>query len=363
MPANILLQVPEPCHEDWMSMTAIEQGRFCQSCQKTVTDFSLMTDKEILLYLSNKGIAVCGRFTNDQLNRNLAPDQKKKFSWAYIWNIVLATLLTTSAVHAQSKPAPVKKTSVSKNTKSPNEGELIGTINFIMPDQLSLVEGEIIDSQTNLPVPFASVLVKGTKSGVAADANGKFKLNVLFHSKEIVLLVSSVGYQAQEFVVNNKPNAVSFFLEPMASTLGEFQAIPLPEAVIKARRMVICTTTIAGLLVARKEIDLAEKIDRRITEMTPDVIKKKEVKLSPNPVIAGHSVNMEISVKEPGVYTIEIIDTEGRIVYRDQVIMQSKEQTISVPTHTAWSKGIYWVRVSGNNSKKIFHAKLVVKGN
>ena len=84
MPANILLQVPEPCHEDWKNMTAIEQGRFCQSCQKTVTDFSLMTDKEILLYLSNKGIAVCGRFTNDQLNRNLAPDQKKKYYWAYI---------------------------------------------------------------------------------------------------------------------------------------------------------------------------------------------------------------------------------------------------------------------------------------
>jgi hypothetical protein len=360
MPANILLQVPEPCHEDWMNMTAIEQGRFCQSCQKTVTDFSLMTDKEILLYLSNKGTAVCGRFTNDQLNRNLAPDQKKKFSWAYIWNIVLATLLTTSAVHAQSKPAPVKKTSVSKNTKSPNEGELIGTINFIMPDQLTLVEGVVIDSQTNLPIPFASVLVKGTKSGVAADANGKFKLNVLFHSKEIVLLVSSVGYQAQEFVVNNKPNAVSFFLEPMASTLGEFQATALPEMVINTK--IECTPIIAGMLVARKEVDLAEKIERRITEFTPEVIKKKEVKLSPNPVIAGHSVNIELSVKEPGVYTIEIIDTEGRIVYRDQVIMQSKEQTISVPTHASWSKGIYWVRVSGNNSQKIFHAKMVVKG-
>ena len=361
MPANILLQVPEPCHEDWMNMTAFEQGRFCQSCQKTVTDFSLMTDKEILLYLSNKGTAVCGRFTNDQLNRNLAPDQKKKFSWAYIWNIVLATLLTTSAVHAQSKPAPVKKTSVSKNTKSPNEGELIGTINFIMPDQLTLVAGEVIDSQTNLPIPFASVLVKGTKSGVAADANGKFRLNVLFHSKEIVLLVSSVGYQAQEFVVNNKPNAVSFFLEPMANTLGEFQAISIPAVLIKTKME--CNQTIAGMLVARKEVDLAEKIDRRITDMTPEVIKKKEVKLSPNPVTAGRSVSLELSVKEPGGYTIEIIDTEGRIVYRDQVIMQSKEQTISMPTHTAWSKGIYWVRVSGNNSKKIFHAKLVLNGN
>lgn len=361
MPANILLQVPEPCHEDWKNMTAIEQGRFCQSCQKTVTDFSLMTDKEILLYLSSKGTVVCGRFTNDQLNRNLAANHKKKFSWAYIWNIVLATFLTTSAVHAQSKPAPIKKTSDSKNTKSPNEGELIGTINFIMPDQLALVEGVVIDSQTNLPIPFASVLVKGTKSGVAADANGKFKLNVLFHSKEIVLLVSSVGYQAQEFVVNNKPNAVSFFLDPMASTLGEFQAISFNGEVIKTK--IECTPTIVGMLVAKKEVDLAEKIERRITTLTPEVIKKKEVKLSPNPVTAGHSINLELSVKKPGAYVIEILDTEGRIVYRNQVTMQLIEQTISVPTHASWSKGIYWVRVSGNNSKKIFHAKLVVKGN
>ena len=360
MPANILLQVPEPCHENWKDMTAIEQGRFCQSCQKTVTDFSLMTDKEILHYLSNKETAVCGRFTNDQLNRNLVIGYKKKYSWPYIWNIVLATFLSTSAAHAQSKPAPVKKTAVSKNTKAPYKGELIGTIDFIMPDQISMVEGVVIDTKTNLPIPFASVFVKGTKSGVAADVNGIFKLNVLFNSKEIVLLVSSVGYQEQEYVVSNKPNAISFFLDPWAATLGEFQAMSLPKMVIKTR--IECNPTIAGMLVARKEVGLSEKIERRITDITPEVIKKKEVKLTPNPVTAGNSVNLGLSVKEPGVYAIEILDTEGRIVYRDQVTMHSKEQTISVPTHAYWSKGIYWVRVSGNDSKKIFHAKLALNG-
>jgi len=46
MPANILLHVPEPCHEDWDGMTPVEKGKFCGSCQKQVIDFSTMSDRE-----------------------------------------------------------------------------------------------------------------------------------------------------------------------------------------------------------------------------------------------------------------------------------------------------------------------------
>src|SRR5215211_4115802 len=112
MPTPLKLHIPEPCHENWQNMTQQEQGRFCGSCQKTVVDFSVMTDKEILGYFSKSSQHVCGRFTNDQLNKELqVTEKKKRFSLAYIWNIILASLLITEA-NAQVKPKPKKPVKV-----------------------------------------------------------------------------------------------------------------------------------------------------------------------------------------------------------------------------------------------------------
>src|SRR5687768_10364685 len=83
MRKSLHLQIPEPCHESWNKMTPNEQGRFCLSCSKTVVDFSMMTDKELLDYFSTASQYVCGRFSNDQLNKDITATQhKKRFSLA-----------------------------------------------------------------------------------------------------------------------------------------------------------------------------------------------------------------------------------------------------------------------------------------
>jgi hypothetical protein len=63
------ISVENPCHEDWQKMTPETQGRFCGACEKTVVDFSEMSDAEILLYFSKPKIEkVCGRFRPEQLS-------------------------------------------------------------------------------------------------------------------------------------------------------------------------------------------------------------------------------------------------------------------------------------------------------
>ena len=114
MSGKLQLSVADPCHERWEKMTSTEQGRFCGSCQKTVTDFSMMSDKEIFNHLSQRDANVCGRFTNDQLNRPLRTEFKRKLSWAYIWNILIATFLTTASAEAQSKKATHREATVLK---------------------------------------------------------------------------------------------------------------------------------------------------------------------------------------------------------------------------------------------------------
>jgi hypothetical protein len=101
MPRNIQLRIPEPCHQDWHTMLPEEKGRFCSSCSKTVVDFSLMSDKEVLAYLGGAGGHTCGRFTPDQLNRSLMPPPERKWGWRAIWQLALATVLVSTRADAQ----------------------------------------------------------------------------------------------------------------------------------------------------------------------------------------------------------------------------------------------------------------------
>ena len=61
------IKIENPCNEDWSKMTKAEQGRFCDSCQKTVTDFSEMSLEEIKETLRNSSGRICGRIKNSQL--------------------------------------------------------------------------------------------------------------------------------------------------------------------------------------------------------------------------------------------------------------------------------------------------------
>lgn len=63
---SLYLSIPTPCHEDWDKMTPTEKGRHCQSCEKEVVDFSLLSDQQILdLLLKPKRACVEGF---DQIN-------------------------------------------------------------------------------------------------------------------------------------------------------------------------------------------------------------------------------------------------------------------------------------------------------
>ena len=56
------LKIETPCHEDWTKMSPNKEGRHCGVCDKTVVDFTVMSQGEITNYLSNNYKAqICGR--------------------------------------------------------------------------------------------------------------------------------------------------------------------------------------------------------------------------------------------------------------------------------------------------------------
>lgn len=65
-----ILHVPEPCAENWETMTPEIQGRHCAVCAHTVTDFTGWEIADIAAYLQARaGERICGRFRNDQLRQ------------------------------------------------------------------------------------------------------------------------------------------------------------------------------------------------------------------------------------------------------------------------------------------------------
>ena len=63
------------------------------------------------------------------------------------------------------------------------------------------ISGTISDNE-GVPMPGVNVMVKGTLTGSATDANGRYTIAV--PDRDAVLVFSYIGYQTQEFVVGNQ---------------------------------------------------------------------------------------------------------------------------------------------------------------
>ena len=97
------LQVPQGCHEDWNAMLPDQKGRFCLSCQKQVVDFTTMSDQQLTSYFKNHKGNTCGRFTADQLDRDIVIPAKK-IPWVrYLFQITIPAFLLSLKATGQVK--------------------------------------------------------------------------------------------------------------------------------------------------------------------------------------------------------------------------------------------------------------------
>ncbi len=102
------ISIENPCHEDWQTMTPENQGRFCGACEKTVVDFTTMSDAEILQYFSKPDVGkTCGRFRVEQLAESGAANSlkpsKSLLHFAYLLVVVLGVGLSSCNNHVQGE--------------------------------------------------------------------------------------------------------------------------------------------------------------------------------------------------------------------------------------------------------------------
>lgn len=124
------ISIPKPCHEDWNKMDPNNEGKFCNSCSKTVVDFTKMDKEEIHTYFKQKsGENTCGHFYASQLEENdvQRPSVFKRVN--YFATIVLGLFLPLSSCKKQLTGEP----SVIEDKKA--ETELTGDVVYTGSDQ------------------------------------------------------------------------------------------------------------------------------------------------------------------------------------------------------------------------------------
>lgn len=143
------------------------QQRHCASCDRVLTDFSKMSDDELLIFFKQQHGEICGRFSKTQLNRplHLIPDEKRTSHW---WKAAALIPLALFAGKAKAQ---------------------------------SVVQGTVRDKLTQEAIPFANVIIyaEGEKDAIAVgatDFDGHYNVTLPAGAEKVqlTLRVQYVGY-------------------------------------------------------------------------------------------------------------------------------------------------------------------------
>lgn len=201
METKINISIPQPCHENWQEMKAEDKGRFCNSCQKKVFDFTSSSDREIVNAFE-KNNNLCGRFLNTQLDRDLVKPKEKSSLWLAVTTAFI-TLIGLNEVKAQE---PVKIEQTDKKVLDDN-----------ISNQNDEIEVSGVVSDSSGFVPGANIVIKGTKKSTQTDYDGKFSIKV---KEGDILVTSFLGYNDSETKIINQNN-IEIIINPNNSLMGE----------------------------------------------------------------------------------------------------------------------------------------------
>jgi len=119
--------------------------------------------------------------------------------------------------------------------------------------QKTIVQGRVIDAETNEPLPFVNVAFKNSKIGTTTNLDGYYKIETYYSTDSIT--ATFVGYLAQSFGVKKDiTQNINFKLKTGQITLGMVEVRPDKKAVNPA-------ITILDQVIKNKKINNKTKLD------------------------------------------------------------------------------------------------------
>ena len=129
------------------------------------------------------------------------------------------------------------------------------------------ISGKVLDSETNDPLPGATIIVQGTADGVVTGFDGTFTLDVNLGE---LLQVSYLGYETAEVVAEDN---LEIYLEPDLNQLGEVVVTSGVIDIAKVRETPVAVSTISPSEIALK---VGNQEFPEIMNKTPGVYATKQ---------------------------------------------------------------------------------------
>jgi hypothetical protein len=340
MSKKFQLQIPELCHEDWNKMTPVDKGRFCDSCQKAVVDFTGMSDMQLIAFFKKPSIgSVCGRFYNDQLERDFEIP-RKRIPWVkYFFHFAIPVFLT--GLKAQAQGNILYKEKISGDTLI----TCTSSVKDVIAEEIAAfktISGRVVDEKGN-GVSFASIYLKRTKQGVTCDSAGFFKLGISAYEKKITLIASCVGYVEKEKQINlKKDNSAEITLATNATINGEVVVTSYVSVTGRLRMGAYCVRSTSFI------------------QQVKDFFSKDSIKVYPNPTKAGSEIKTEWRKTEEGECTIDLYNLEGQLI-QSSLAKSDGETTVFAFHIPRVTPGSYVLCLTNKKSGKKHIEKIIIQ--
>ena len=202
----------KPCDQYWANMYPDGDGRICTKCNRHIVDFRNMSNEEIALTHALSEAPVCGLYSNPQLlnSPEINPRLPQK-PLAKFWPAVVTSVLGLTSADA-GEPVSINTynsaTCLSeqgfqktKHAETSNQ-ETWQRKKFASTDSI-IIQGKVLDAESDTPLPGANVIVEGKTVGAATDLDGKYTISLERETEmtEVTLIFSMIGFGRREVKV------------------------------------------------------------------------------------------------------------------------------------------------------------------
>jgi len=324
MPPPIKITIPKPCHENWDEMLPAAKGRHCLSCQKTVVDFTSMSDGDILKQLKKAaahrpGAELCGRFMPDQLNRQLVPPPiRAGFHWRG-WQWVIAGVLLTSDVTTPSKRPPMQEQRMPGVKTVTTQDIILGGMSFTAR---TYVENPVVSDTAEMGTP--SVLV-GDIAVLPPDS--------LPNPPDSLMRPPCI----------HRPDSLD-------DKLGKFYTGGI-EVVDADSTKISSDSTVTS-----SDSTFGSKTPTEPSVTTPPI---ESLRIYPNPIALGSTYHIQFPAE--GEYQLTLFNINGALLQQKTITIIGINQTNELQLPTGLTPGIYILRATRNNRPQPYTTKILIR--
>lgn len=209
---------PKKCGENWLEMKSITEGRLCHVCNKRIFDFTNKSWEEIEKIHLSSSQPVCGTYSSKQLEGWSTREETSN------WKFVKKALSIIGIIAAIESSGQTKS---NRTIKLENVYDSIRH-RYLASDTIKWknIEGEILDEDGEA-LAGVNVVLKNSKLGTVADADGHFKLSLdeTLEGVNLSLIVSMIGYTTVEIPIMLEGQGINKNLKiRMASDENQFTA-------------------------------------------------------------------------------------------------------------------------------------------